>query len=167
MSETLSLMFLTARRILVVPATSFDVQCCFLYLKWVRDERQQDMKEETHVAACLHLKAPCCTLMGRWSELTSTSFVLLCVVLHEAGTHGIRAAKFGQNQLPLRPKRVPRFRAKSGDWGTTFLGVPNFALFPHWASRPIILFRPFLPFPAHSPQFSLELGTFWACYRAL
>ena len=52
-SETLPLLYAIVRRVLAVPATSCDVEHCFSSLKWVRDERQQDMKEETHRAAVL------------------------------------------------------------------------------------------------------------------
>ena len=39
--------------ILAVPATSCDGERCFSSLKWVRDERQRDMKEAMHRAAVL------------------------------------------------------------------------------------------------------------------
>ena len=52
-SPTLPLLSGIARRVLAVPATSCDVERCFSALKWVRDERQQDMKEDTHRAAVL------------------------------------------------------------------------------------------------------------------
>ena len=52
-SPTLPMLSGIARRVLAVPATSCDVERCFSALKWVRDERQQDMKEDTHRAAVL------------------------------------------------------------------------------------------------------------------
>ena len=52
-SPTLPVLSGIAWRVLAVPATSCDVERCFSALKWVRDERQQDMKEDTHRAAVL------------------------------------------------------------------------------------------------------------------
>ena len=53
MCETLPSLYAIVRCILAVPATSCDR--CFSSLEWVHDERQQDMKEETHrVAVLLH-----------------------------------------------------------------------------------------------------------------
>ena len=52
-SETLPLLYAIVRRVLAVPATSCDVERCFSSIKWVRDERQQDMKEDTQRAAFL------------------------------------------------------------------------------------------------------------------
>ena len=53
MSQTLPLLYVVARRVLAVPATSCDVERCFSSLKWVRDERQQNMKCESHHAAVM------------------------------------------------------------------------------------------------------------------
>ena len=53
MSKTLPLLYAIVQRVLAVPATSCDFERCFSSLKWICDERQQDMKEETHRAAVL------------------------------------------------------------------------------------------------------------------
>ena len=42
-----------ARRALAVPATGCDVERAFSSLKWVKDERQRGMHEDSHIAAVL------------------------------------------------------------------------------------------------------------------
>ena len=52
-----------ARCVLSVPATGCDVERYFSSLKWVRDERQLSMQEDTHRAAVLlHYNS----LVGDW-----------------------------------------------------------------------------------------------------
>ena len=53
MPETLPFMYAITRRILAMPATSYDVERCVSSLKWLHDEWHQEMKEETHCAAWL------------------------------------------------------------------------------------------------------------------
>ena len=77
MSEILPLIFHIAQGLLGGPTTSCDVERCFFSLKWVYDEPQQDMKDETHKHTGMHVFY---LSMDWWSELTLANVVLLCFV---------------------------------------------------------------------------------------